>query len=90
MQQGNWDAYDECQTRNLVEPKVARMMEERRQTMDIAERVRDLRKSRGLTQTELARRVGSTQPSLARFEAGRVPGAGYGFVSRLLNALEAD
>ena len=38
----------------------------------IAERVRQAREGRGLTQAELAARIGSTQPALARLEAGGV------------------
>lgn len=33
-------------------------------------RVRELRVQQGLSQTELARRAGMTQPAVARFEAG--------------------
>lgn len=38
---------------------------------DIGTRVRELRVSRGLTQAELASRVGTRQPVIARLEAGQ-------------------
>ncbi|MGH2727909.1 MAG: helix-turn-helix domain-containing protein [Actinomycetota bacterium] len=34
--------------------------------------MRTLRESKGLSQSELARRIGSTQPAVARLEAGGV------------------
>jgi HTH-type transcriptional regulator/antitoxin HipB len=37
---------------------------------ELAERVRDAREHVGLTQAELAARIGSTQPAVARLEAG--------------------
>ena len=43
-----------------------------KEAFEIAERVRQARKRRGLTQVELAARIGSTQPALARLEAGGV------------------
>ena len=73
-----------------VDEQILRQLEEQRQVEQIAAEIRDLRKSQGVSQTELARRIGSTQPSLARFEAGKVPGVSYGFVRRLLEALGAS
>jgi len=43
-----------------------------KESFEIAERVRQAREGRGLTQAELAARIGSTQPALARLEAGGV------------------
>jgi len=43
-----------------------------KEAFEIAERVRHAREVRGLTQAELAARIGSTQPALARLEAGGV------------------
>jgi transcriptional regulator with XRE-family HTH domain len=44
--------------------------ESARRAFLLAERVRQLREARGLTQAELAHRMGTTQPFVARLEAG--------------------
>lgn len=46
--------------------------EHAKRAYELARQVRDLRVSRGMSQAELARKVGSTQPAIARLEAGGV------------------
>ena len=43
-----------------------------KESFEIAARVREAREHLGLTQAELAARIGSTQPAIARLEAGGV------------------
>lgn len=43
-----------------------------RRAFELGERVRHLREERGLSQRKLAEKVGSTQPAIARLEAGGV------------------
>jgi ribosome-binding protein aMBF1 (putative translation factor) len=43
-----------------------------KESFELAERVRKARESLGITQAALARRIGSTQPAIARLEAGGV------------------
>jgi transcriptional regulator with XRE-family HTH domain len=54
----------------MAEPGAAEAYEGARLAFELGRRVRELRVRQGLSQTELARRAGMTQPAVARFEAG--------------------
>jgi predicted transcriptional regulator len=43
-----------------------------KEAFEIAARIREAREHLGLTQADLAARIGSTQPAIARLEAGGV------------------
>jgi HTH-type transcriptional regulator / antitoxin HipB len=62
--------------------------EQARQSMQIGERVRAVREAHGLSQRELAERVGSTQPAIARLEAGGV-NPSLATLERIAAALES-
>jgi ribosome-binding protein aMBF1 (putative translation factor) len=57
--------------------------------IQVADQVRNLRLALGLSQEDLARRVGTTQPMIARLEAGGRPPS-LRTLERLAEALDAD
>jgi HTH-type transcriptional regulator/antitoxin HipB len=65
----NWS---EIRDRRLSKPAAKAGYERARRAFALAAQLRELRESRGLSQAELARRIGSTQPAVARLEAGGV------------------
>ena len=66
-QRSDWQ---ELRSRRMVEPGAADAYDAARLAFELGRRVRELRVQQGLSQTELARRAGMTQPAVARFEAG--------------------
>ncbi|MGH2829698.1 MAG: helix-turn-helix domain-containing protein [Vicinamibacterales bacterium] len=56
----------------MSDPEARRGYEQARLAFELGGRVRNLREQHGVSQSELARRIGSTQPSIARLEAGGV------------------
>lgn len=54
----------------------------------LAVAVRDARIARGLTQAELAQRVGVSRPWISRFESGHVENAGFGRIMKLFEVLD--
>ena len=62
--------WQELRGRRMAEPGAAEAYGAARLAFELGRRVRELRVEQGLSQTELARRAGMTQPAVARFEAG--------------------
>ncbi len=56
---------------------------------ELAERVRQARERAGLTQAELASRIGSTQPAVARLEAGG-SSPSFATLRRIAAALDSE
>jgi transcriptional regulator with XRE-family HTH domain len=55
----------------IKEPKYRKAYEALREEFELASAMIDLRSRAGLTQAELARKMGTTQPVVARLESGR-------------------
>jgi ribosome-binding protein aMBF1 (putative translation factor) len=54
------------------DPKFAKAVDEQIDRLELARAVRELREKLGLSQAELAAKVGTKQPGIARLESGRV------------------
>lgn len=65
-------SWSEVRDKRLSKPAAKAGYERARRAFELAEQVRELREAKGLSQSELARRIGSTQPAVARLEAGGV------------------
>ena len=64
--------WDELRQDRLAAPAASAGYERTRRAFELGEQLRALREAQRLSQAELARRMGSTQPAIARLEAGRV------------------
>jgi ribosome-binding protein aMBF1 (putative translation factor) len=69
---GKRRAWSEVRDKRLAKPAARAGYERARRAFELAEQVRTLREAQGMSQSELARRIGSTQPAIARLEAGGV------------------
>jgi DNA-binding XRE family transcriptional regulator len=58
--------------RKARSPDFARLYDEELDKLALARRLRELRESQNLSQAELATRVGTQQPAIARIESGKV------------------
>jgi transcriptional regulator with XRE-family HTH domain len=65
------DRWEELRQDRLAAPAASAGYERARRA-ELGEQLRALREVQHLSQSELARRMGSTQPAIARLEAGRV------------------
>ncbi len=60
------------QAEMMADPRYRAYAEDRAEEMAVIEAMVAARQAAGLSQAELAARLGSTQPAIARLEAGRV------------------
>lgn len=68
--------------------ELRRMVDEEILHASIARMIYDARTKAGLTQSELARRVGTRQPSIARLEDADYRGHSLGLLNRIARALD--
>lgn len=82
----NFDRYLEEQLRD---PEFAARFEQAGEAWDIAVQVAALRQRAGLSQKELARRLGTSQQQISRLESPRYEGHSLGTLRRVAKALNA-
>jgi DNA-binding XRE family transcriptional regulator len=80
----NFDDYLEEQ---LQEPEFRTRFEQADAAWDIALQLADLRKARGLTQRELAIKVGTSQQQISRLESPAYEGHSLSMLRRVVEAL---
>lgn len=68
-------------------PRQRRLLEDERQRVALADLIRDLREAQGLTQAQLARKVGTTQSAIARIEDANYTGQKLGTIAKIAAAL---
>jgi len=73
--------------RAMQDREFARDYQNWKGSAELAQTILKTRKEKGLSQEELARRIGSTQPSLSRLENGKVRDVGMDLLRRIGSAM---
>lgn len=85
MKAREFDRYLEEQ---LKRPEFREAYEDLEEEYELAKQIIRFRLSRNLTQTQLAKLVGTSQPAIARLESGNHRNMTLGFLARVARALE--
>jgi len=83
------DDFQKLLDEELKNPRVAAAFREEKEAIRLAEKIHTLRKELGLTQEELAERLGTTQSVVARLENESYSGHSIKMLKRLARALNA-
>ena len=81
--------YQDLLNEQFRDPNFRREYEALEEEFTLATEIIALRKRLNLTQKELAERVGTSQPAIARVESGNYRNLSLSFLRRLADALEA-
>jgi transcriptional regulator with XRE-family HTH domain len=73
-----------------ADPRLARAVEELVAEMKLEQQIVGLREKRGLTQRQLAKLLGTSQPYVAKLESGRVKNLGVKTLVKCARALGAS
>ena len=85
--QTNFDAY---LAENLKDPDFARRFKKAGEAWDVAIQLASLRKESGLSQKELAKRVGTSQQQISRLESPAYEGHSLSVLRRVADVLGAN
>ena len=83
-------SFNEYRDEQLQDPEVRREYEAVAHQFSLAAQVLRLRKELDLTQRQLAQRMGTSQPAIARIESGNYHNVSMAFIRRLADALNAE
>ena len=82
-------SWDEVKAARVQSPERRRGYEKAGRAIRLAMEIRALREARGLSQRELAERVGTTQSAIARLEGGNISPS-LPTLDKIAEALEAE
>jgi len=80
--------FDKYLEEQLKRPEFRKAYEELEEEYELAKQVIKHRLSRNLTQAQLAKLVGTSQPAIARLESGNHRNLTLGFLARVARALD--
>ena len=84
-----WAEYKQKHKEKFESPEARQAYDDDERSYELAIKVRKIREVAGLTQTELAYRMGSTQPAIARIEGGG-GNPNFDTLARIAEALGAE
>lgn len=82
--------YEEFRAQQLADPAVRKEYDALEAEFTLAREILELRRERNLTQKDLAERMGTSQPAIARVESGNYRNVSLAFIRRLAEALGAN
>lgn len=85
--QTNWARYFEAQ---VADPAMRQLVEEELKALRIGVQLARLRQAEGLTQTQLAARVGMSAPNISRIESSPTQNLTLGTLVKLFGALDYE
>ncbi|MFP4583364.1 MAG: helix-turn-helix domain-containing protein [Thermodesulfobacteriota bacterium] len=83
-------SYSSFRSEQLQDPDVKQAYQELEGEFALAREVLELRRQRNITQKELAAKMGTSQPAIARIESGNYRNVSLAFIRRLADALGAE
>lgn len=82
--------FDDYLAQHLKDPAFAQRYHQAGEAWDVALRLAELREQAGLSQKELAMRVGTTQQQISRLESPSYEGHSLAMLRRVARALDAE